>query len=62
MALQESLSAAFTDENWNQSIQALISPDTNSSLKTRGDSKTLTRPLPVASMAVPQLPQYPLPT
>jgi len=51
MALQESLSAAFTDENWNQSIQALISPDTNSSLKTRGDSKTLTRPLPVANIS-----------
>jgi len=62
MALQESLSAAFTDENENQSIQALISPDTNSSLKTRGDSKTLTRPLPVASMAVGQAPQFPLPT
>jgi hypothetical protein len=39
-------STAVTDENWNQSIQALSSPDTNISLKARGDSNILT-PLPV---------------
>jgi len=50
-------STAATDENWNQSTHALKSPETNTSLKLSGDSNTLTRPLPVASMAVPHCPQ-----
>ena len=44
-------STAATDENWNQSTHALFSPETNTSLKLSGDSNTLTRPLPVASIS-----------
>jgi hypothetical protein len=60
MAPQDSPSAALSEENRYKSIQALISPPTNSILKVRGDSKIL-RPLTVTVTAVPQLPHVPLP-
>lgn len=50
-------STAAIDEKRNQSTHALFSPETNTSLKMSGDSNTLARPLPVASIAVPHWPQ-----
>jgi len=47
IAPQDWLPVAVTDEKLNQSIQALFSPETNTSLKVSGDSNTLTTPLPV---------------
>ena len=61
MAPQDRLSVLVSEVNWSKSATKLISPDTYTSLNVSGDSNTLIGPLPAAHMALPQLPQFPLP-